>query len=87
LIESKGDVSKRVKFIKSVTLLDRDDCLSSAKDGIHKHMMVRDLEVIMKLVGMKDSVILSKLKEHLNLWKDATKPLPKVGDWSYAIVK
>ena len=87
LIESKGDVSKRVKFIKSVTLLDRDDCLSSAKVGIHKYMMVRDLEVIMKLVGMKDLVILRKLKERQNLWKEATKPLPKVDGWIYAIVE
>jgi hypothetical protein len=85
LIESKGDVSKRVKFIKSVTLLDRDDCLSSAKVGIHKYMMVRDLEVVMKLVGMKDLVILRNLKERQNLWKEATKPLPKVGGWNYVI--
>ena len=85
LIESKGDVSKRVKFIKSVTLLDQDDCFSAAKGGIHKHMMVRDLEVIMKLVGMKDSAILSKLKERQNLWKEATKPLSKVAGWNYVI--
>ena len=85
LIESKGDVSKRVKFIKSVTLLDQDDCFSAAKVGIHKYMMVRDLEVIMKLVGMKDSAILSKLKERQNLWKEVTKPLPKVGGWNYVI--
>lgn len=85
LIESKGDVSKRVKFIKSVTLLDQDDCFSAAKSGIHKHMMVRDLEVIMKIVGMKDLAILSKLKERQNLWKEATKPLPKVSGWNYVI--
>jgi hypothetical protein len=85
LIESKGDVSKRVKFIKSVTLLDQDDCFSAAKGGIHKHMMVRDLEVIMKIVVMKDSVILRKLKERQNLWKEVTNPLPKVGGWNYVI--
>jgi len=85
LIESKGDVSKKVKFIKSVTLLDQDDCFSAAKGGILKYMIVRDLEVIMKLVGMKDSAILSKLKDRQNLWKEATKPLPKVDGWKYVI--
>jgi hypothetical protein len=85
LIESKGDVSKRVKFIKSVTLLDQDDCFSSAKVGVHKYMMVRDLEVIMKFVGMRDPAIFSKLKERQNLWKEATKPLPKIGGWNYVV--
>jgi len=85
LIESKGDVSKRIKFLRSVKLIDQDEALFSVKNWINNNILLGDLYNIMKLVDIKDAVIFDKLNEYENLWKEVTKPLPKVDGWNCVI--